>query len=164
LRLAAGVDLGASGAIALVEIDRPRVFHVGFIPTITRTINGKPRKRIDYFNLRVTIDWLADFGVELWTLEQPGAGFGAGGRALGEHIGAFEANLERVQARCEWISPGAWKKHLKVPADKKEAVLRAYQLFPSDREKLKGSKGGRADGKAEAAMIGLYGIGKFINA
>jgi len=158
VRLFAGIDLGATGAICVVDANRRRIECVLSTPTVLRKINNKERRRLDYEAFGAMLEMFNDLGVEQWTVEKPGAGFGAGGRELGELIGAFTMKAHDLQLSVEWVTPGRWKRFLQCPADKREACLRAEQLFPHDRDKLKGSKGGRSDGKAEAAMVALFGI------
>ena len=165
LRVFGGVDLGAEGAMTAIEHGRERLLWVVPLPMSLQLIGRTKRKRLDYASLYEQLQFATEeLGVELWTVENPGVGFGAGGRALGEVVGAFRMAAYVQRLRVEWVTPAAWKAQntgLKVPADKVEACLRAEQLFPHDREKLKGPKGGRDDGKSEAAMIALYGARKF---
>ncbi len=156
-RLVGGIDLGGSGAIALVDAHNERLIFVCEMPTYKKQVGKTKRNRIDYPGLRGTLDMLADLGMEVLFAENPGAGFGASGRELGEYSGAVKMWQEMAKAQIEWFTPAKWKQKMLVPADKKEACLRADALFPHDRDKLRGPKGGRDDGKAEAAMIGLYG-------
>ena len=162
LVLCAGIDLGLSGAIALIDASNERVFSVCPMPIVMRKVGKTNRKRLDYDGLWKLIGMCVDLGATMFCYEIPGAGFGAGGRELGEQVGAFRAFCHVANVRTEQVTPGKWKQALQVPADKKEACLRAEILFPKDREKLRGERGGRADGKAEAAMIGLYGVRKYI--
>lgn len=55
------------------------------------------------------------------------------------------------------VKPAQWKKMLRVPADKRAAVQRASQLFPAVSPLFKGPRGGVFDGRAEAALIALFG-------
>lgn len=55
------------------------------------------------------------------------------------------------------VKPTQWKKQMRVPADKRAAVQRASQLFPAVAHLFKGPRGGVFDGRAEAALIALYG-------
>lgn len=158
LRLVGGVDLGAHGAWSLVDADAERLFYCQALPMVKRKIGKTMRSRIDYEAWHAVLQMLVGFDVELWTVENPGAGFGAGGRELGEHAGAFRAFAEVLRMQVAWVTAGVWKKALKVPADKLEACLRAEQLFPNERDMLKGGKQRRHDGKAESALVALYGI------
>jgi hypothetical protein len=55
------------------------------------------------------------------------------------------------------VKPTQWKKQMRVPADKRASVQRASQLFPAVAPLFKGPRGGVFDGRAEAALIALYG-------
>jgi len=157
LRLFCGVDLGAKGALSVIDPVAVRVMCVLPMPAVKTKVGKTDRSRLDYEGLARMLDYLEGMGVELFIAENPGAGYGAGGRQLGEQVGAFKAFVHEKRLRVEWVTPGQWKKALKVPADKREAILRAEAIFPHDREKFKGSRGGQSDGKAEASMIGLFG-------
>ena len=157
LRLFCGVDLGAKGALSVVDPVNVRVLAVIAIPGVKTKVANKDRLRLDYAGLSDLLDYLDGIGIEQFIAENPGVGYGAGGRQLGEQVGAFKMAVHEKRLRVEWVTPGQWKKALKVPADKREAVLRAEAIFPHDREKFKGSRGGQSDGKAEASMIGLFG-------
>ena len=162
LRLVGGLDLGLKGAISLIDANRERVFHIQPLPYVMVQVGKKQRRRLDYELFYDTIALLSGFDVELWGWEIPGVGYGAGGRELGEIVGAWRMLIHAQRLRQEKVSPAQWKRELKVPADKIEACLRAEVLFPHDRDKLRGTKGGRADGKAEAAMIALFCARKFL--
>lgn len=56
--------------------------------------------------------------------------------------------------RVEKIPPMRWKSALKVPADKRGAIARASELLPAYAHLWPLMKD---DGKAEAAMLALYG-------
>jgi crossover junction endodeoxyribonuclease RuvC len=53
------------------------------------------------------------------------------------------------------VAPLAWKRALRVPSAKGEARARASQLIPSGSQWWQRAKD---DGRAEAALIGLYGV------
>jgi crossover junction endodeoxyribonuclease RuvC len=55
------------------------------------------------------------------------------------------------------VRPQDWKAAIKCPKDKKQATTRASQLFPSAHSLFYGPRGGAFDGRAEAAMLALYG-------
>lgn len=73
--------------------------------------------------------------------------FGCG---VGMVLGAAHA----FQMRIERVAPTTWKSALRVPADKRAARARASELLPaySDLWPLQ-----KHEGRAEAAMIALYG-------
>lgn len=55
------------------------------------------------------------------------------------------------------VLPKTWKGAMKCPTDKKQATTRASQLFPDAHKLFYGPRGGAFDGRAEAAMLALYG-------
>ena len=55
------------------------------------------------------------------------------------------------------VKPTQWKRLMRVPADKRASVQRASQLFPHVASLFKGPRGGVFDGRAEAALIALFG-------
>uniref|UniRef100_A0AB74UHB5 Uncharacterized protein n=1 Tax=Caulobacter phage BL57 TaxID=3348355 RepID=A0AB74UHB5_9VIRU len=61
--------------------------------------------------------------------------------------------------RCTlWmIKPQDWKRVTQTPADKSRAFARALQLFPRASGIFLGPRGGKKDGRAEAALLAFYG-------
>jgi hypothetical protein len=72
------------------------------------------------------------------------------GYGVGVIIGAAQASGYRI----ERVHPATWKSALRVPADKRASRARASELLPaySDQWPLQ-----KHDGRAESAMIALYG-------
>ncbi len=75
------------------------------------------------------------------------------GRAYGVVLGVAAG----TGAPLHPIRPQTWKSKLSVAADKRQAVTRATQLFPCASSSFFGTRGGLMDGRAEAAMVGLFG-------
>jgi hypothetical protein len=146
-----GIDPGLSGALAFYEpatgaldtYDMP-TFRVG---TKTAIDEYGLARLIDSWSPRVGEVWLELVGV------RPGEGaVGAFsfGRGYGTLRGICAANFLTIHD----VTPKAWKTALKVSGDKDEARARASALFPRH--------GGlwplkKHDGRAEAALIALYG-------
>lgn len=154
----AGIDPGQKGAICVVDSHTERIEFICDMPMVTVTIGGKQRSRTDIDGLQSVFSTLSIFDVELLVLENVGAGFGQNGRVLGENVGLIKMAAHIYKVRVEMRTPGVWKKALRVPADKIEACQRAEALFTNDVHKLRGPKGGRSDGRAEAALLALYGV------
>lgn len=76
------------------------------------------------------------------------------GRAYGIVLGAAAG----VEATLWPVRPAEWKRRLQVPADKRQSVTRATQLLPAAHAEFRGPRGGVVDGRAEAAMVALYGV------
>ncbi|XP_060665649.1 uncharacterized protein LOC132797913 [Drosophila nasuta] len=58
-------------------------------------------------------------------------------------------------ASLSTVTPAVWKKATGCPADKGGARARAMQLFPTAADQFKRVKD---DGRAEAALIGVYAV------
>jgi hypothetical protein len=94
-------------------------------------------------------------------LEKTTAMPGISGKAaysMGKSEGAIVACLVGLGIVYTLVRPTEWKKAIDCPADKGLARQRASQLFPAfahnwDRKK--------DDGRAEAALIALYGFRRF---
>ena len=76
---------------------------------------------------------------------------------FGEGKGMIRGVLAALQLPLTQVKPQKWKKDMRVLADKKAAVMRASQLIPGAAPVFKGPRGGTYDGRAEAAIIALYG-------
>ena len=61
----------------------------------------------------------------------------------------------------ETVPPQTWKQLMNVPgkskADDSAIMARADELFPVDRDKFRGDRGGKRVDRAEAAMIAKFG-------
>ena len=149
----------------MYDTDRPNdLLLVEDMPVIERTVGRKKRTKIDLGKLESNIAfYCAQHSVDLVTVEDPGTRpRQSGTMTFGFGLGALHAFLFAKRLRVETIVPTKWKRTLRVPTDKKEAVYRAEELFPACREKFRGPKGGTLDGRAEAAMIALYGAQTFL--
>ncbi len=73
---------------------------------------------------------------------------------FGRGYGQIEGVLAALEIPVTLVTPQVWKRSLSVPADKSASRARAAQLWPG----LAGTFSRvRDDGRAEAALIGLYG-------
>lgn len=149
----AGIDPGASGAIALLD-HRVRVFDM---PTRIVTISGKQRKRVDLLGLAQLVDML-ERTVTLCVLEDVGPmphdgpvqAFNFGWAACAPHAMAVTAGW-----RLELVRPAVWKTQMGLQGQGKEASrAMATKLFP-DFAHLWPLK--KHDGRAEAVLLAFYG-------
>lgn len=143
-----GIDPGATGAIACW--DNGKLVDVADMPTAM----ARGKRRLDAAALTAIVRRF-DPG-SIW-LEQvhamPGQGVSstfAFGMAYGIVLGVAGA----IAVPVTMVTPAQWKAALRVPRAKGEARARASQLIP-------GGAGFwplvKHDGRAEAALIGLYG-------
>ena len=75
-----------------------------------------------------------------------------GAWSFADNFGTIKGVHAGLRVPLTQVPPQVWKKSLRVPADKKQSSSRARELFPACSSLLT-----RSD-KAEAAMIGLYGL------
>lgn len=142
-----GVDPGLSGAIAwltdeghLIEVRDLPVANGQLMPSVLADmLRQEGRRPLHAFVERVAA--------------RPGAGV-SGMFNFGRGYGQIEGVLATLGVAVTLVTPAKWKGSLRIPADKSAARQRAAQLWPG----LAGTFARvKDDGRAEAAMIGLYG-------
>lgn len=152
-----GIDPGLTGAIALYNPDT-HVVQVEDVPTFTLKRGKSAKRHVDLMGVARIIDWMcAGLEAPLVVIEQVGSRPGEApayafdfGRTTGILLGVTAAHFLRI----EQVPPATWKKALRVPAAKDGSRARASQLFPRFGHLWTRVKD---DGRAEAAMIALYG-------
>jgi len=150
-----GIDPGNSGALAIFDPELARMRLVD-MPTFEYTTT-RNRVETDPYGVSAVIKRQAlscAYIEEVHASPQMGTvsamTFGTGKGILMGALAALEIPLTPVK-------PAQWKKQMRVPADKRAAVRRASQLFPELAPFFKGPRGGVLDGRAEAALIALFG-------
>lgn len=73
---------------------------------------------------------------------------------FGENFGVLKTMVHMLRCPASFILPAEWKRITRTPRDKDGARIRAAQVFPLWAPAF--SKGVN-DGRAESAMIALYG-------
>lgn len=166
-----GIDPGGNGAFALYSPpvrDKggapfvPATLEAWDMPVNEVTVGGSKRKRIDVAGVNELLDAICLLGEpDRIVVEQVGGMPGqAGGFAFGYGVGALHAILTMRKLPFEVVPPTKWKKAVKAPKDKKEAVVRAEELFPHHRalfrDTTKTTKGALRPDRAEAALLAYY--------
>jgi crossover junction endodeoxyribonuclease RuvC len=150
------VDPGLHGAIALYDGDR---LILRDMPIHALTRGGKAKHEIDLTELARLIDAANpdhDPIVHAFVEQigpMPGQGV-ASMFAFGKGYGAILGILAAYFIPITLVTPLRWKKALQVPAAKDGARARASQLLPRHAGEWVRVKD---DGRAEAALLGLYG-------
>jgi len=147
-----GIDVGASGAIAMFE--NGKLIAVHDMPTKTIEIDKRKKKRVD----ADALNELFDFHVEMATIERVAAMPNQGVSsmfAFGQAAGIVEGVIATVTNNVMYVRPQSWKKYFNLDKDKDASRLLAIQLWP---EREAWFKRKTDDGRAEAALIGLWGI------
>lgn len=145
-----GIDPGLNGALAFMD-DELLIYDT---PTLEITRNGKSKRQID---LQALLAVLKLWPVEHCYLEMLGTRPGQNSSAVaqtGRGYGQIEMALAALNIPVTYVAPQVWKKSLAVPKDKDGARQRASQLMPQWAHNWPLKK---HDGRAEAALIALYG-------
>jgi crossover junction endodeoxyribonuclease RuvC len=146
-----GVDPGAGGALALVA-GPGKLLVVKDMPTV---VTDQGKRRIDAPALsRLVQDMGAIDGAVIELVGPMPRDGRAGAFWFGKAAGLVEGVLAGQGVPVKLVPPQTWKRRLDVSRDKNAARARASQLFPSSAGEWKRVKD---DGRAEAAMIGLWG-------
>ena len=125
------------------------------MPTLILARAGKSKREVD---AHVLADWIECERPGHALIENVGAMPGQGVSsvfAFGKGYGVIIGVLCALQIPVTFVSPQRWKKALAVPAAKDGARARASQLLPSAASNWSRVKD---DGRAEAALIALYGL------
>jgi crossover junction endodeoxyribonuclease RuvC len=149
-----GIDPGLSGALFFLDPGNPSNGEAVDIPTHTLTRGGKQKREVDIAGL---IAVLAMRPLTHAFIEQVGAmpGQGVSGVfAFGKCYGVVLGVIAARSIPLSLVPPVRWKRALGVPRAKDGARARASQLLPEAASQWPLKK---HDGRAEAALIALYG-------
>lgn len=152
-----GIDPGLSGAVVRYDPLTGNLI-VHDVPTFQLTRNGKSKREIDLVSLARIMDDLCSPPGTRVIVEQvssmPGQGVSsvfAFGKAYGILLGVAASTFCPV----ETVTPAVWKRAMGVTASKDGARARASALLPQHAYNWTRAKD---DGRAEAALIALYGL------
>lgn len=155
--IVAGIDPGLSGAICL--LDTKGTISINDMPVHALTRGGKNKREVDPHRLATLLSGPIGHAF----IEQVGAMPGQGVSSMfsmGKTFGIIIGVLATHGVPMTFVSPVKWKKALQVPASKDGARARASQLLPHAAGNWPLVK---HDGRAEAALIALWGIRSFDN-
>lgn len=159
-----GVDPGLTGGLALLNHDASRV-KTWPMPVTWITTGGRKRREIHLLELSQLVEDIVssyDDGF-IVTIEQvsssPNMGvvsafnFGAAYMAV-KACFAFHSMVEENRVIVQGAVPAAWKRVMRLTADKDLCRARARQLWPRAYKEFELTKD---DGRAEAALLAEYG-------
>lgn len=150
-----GIDPGNQGALAFLDPDN-NLMRIVDMPTFTYETNKK-RTKVDPYTIarEVMAQPVSNMYIEeVHASPQMGT---VSAFSFGEGKGILLGVGAALGVPTTLTKPTQWKKQMRVPADKRAAVQRASQLFPAISPQFKGPRGGVFDGRAEAALIALFG-------
>lgn len=151
----AAIDPGNNGAMAFLDPENHRMRIVD-MPTF-EFVTNKTRIKVDPFTVAAELkaQTVANLYIEeVHASPQMGT---VSAFSFGEGKGILLGAAAAMGVPTTLVKPTQWKKQMRIPADKRAAVQRACQLLPALAHKFKGPKGGTLDGRAEAALIALFG-------
>jgi crossover junction endodeoxyribonuclease RuvC len=150
-----GIDPGLSGALFFLDLGHPATGEAIDLPVHLLPRGGRKKRELDIAGL---VGILASRQLDHAFVEQAGAmprqGI-ASTFAFGKIFGALLGVLVARSVPLTLVTPVRWKRMLGVPKAKDGARARASQLLPeaAHQWRLK-----RHDGRAEAALLALYGV------
>lgn len=156
MRYIVGIDPGQYGAICFYDLDAHTI-EIHDMPIYDKIVNGKKRPAYDYKALSDIFeekknDIIVVYVEEISAMPHDGAiqafKFGLG-------YGVILMGLACHEIPYETVRPAAWKKSLKVSADKTAARAKASTMMPKCSSAWKLVK---HDGRAEASMIAIFAL------
>lgn len=152
-----GIDPGAAGAVAVVDARTGALVQVFDMPAVALEVGGKSKRRVAPYLLA---DELRLFNVDgtRAVVEQVSAMPGQGVSsmfAFGHAFGLALGVLAGMGIPVDTVTPAKWKRDLKVNAGKDGSRALASTLWPAQAGEFKRVKD---DGRAEAALIALWGL------
>lgn len=138
------IDPGLHGAISFYAPEAPHVITVDDMPVVDKDIDPAALARR-----------IRQIGPDVAIVERVGSMPGQGVSStfkFGCGYGMVQGVIAALEIPIHLVTPGKWKRHFRLSADKEEARARAIQLWPScDRFGRK-----KDAGRAEAALIARF--------
>lgn len=151
-----GIDPGMHGAIAFLADDGSLIDVVDMpIFGVTKKVSGKLRTK-NHINVHDLGDVLRPHAGAEGVIEQVGARPDDGSSQafqFGFAVGTVHGALGALGTSMDTVTPGKWKKHFGLTADKEQARQLATRRFPSRADLFRRKMDA---GRAEAALIALY--------
>lgn len=156
-----GIDPGVTGAIAWLDFATHKLLAVGDLPVAEVKVGKTTRRRLVPAVLAEYLKYPASLPDHAFLEEvatRPGEG-AVGAFAFGRGFGQIEGVLAVLGIPYTLVRPAKWKKALGCPSDKGSARMLACQKWPQSAGLFARVKD---DGRAEAALIALYGASQRI--
>ena len=148
-----GVDPGIHGAIAVLQ-ENGRLIDVFDMPITKVKVGAGFKTRIVAARLQ---EILAPYTDSVGWVEKVSARPGQGVSsvfAFGEAYGLICGVLAGLCVPVNTVSPSVWKKSMKLDSDKEGSRRCAIEAWPENQKLFARAKD---DGRAEAALLALYG-------
>lgn len=149
-----GIDPGLDGALAYLHGTYLELYD---IPTLSLRRNGKSKRELDLAGLAHLMGEMTAGRTCHVYIEQVGAMPGQGVSSMfsfGKTYGGILGVVATLQLPHTLVAPATWKKAMGVKGGKDASRARASALLPAHAGHWRRVKD---DGRAEAALIALYG-------
>lgn len=153
--LLCAIDPGNTGAIAFLDMDTKDVHAIYDMPTVQISVGGKNRNKI---SPNLVVDIVKRHTPTKAIIEEVGVmktDGSLGAFTFGRGVGILEGIFAGLEIPATNVRPQTWKRVMDIPADKGGARIKAMALFPKWSQSFARVKD---DGRAEACLIGLYGL------
>jgi crossover junction endodeoxyribonuclease RuvC len=149
--LIAGIDVGFSGAIAVIRID-DKLMTPTIVCLIDMPVLRTPKPQIDLGVVIATLRQADHVFIER-AQTMPGQGISSTGRYM-EIYGMLQGICATLKIPYQLITPQRWKKAMMfdAPKEKEASIVFAQRLYPSLELKRK-----KDHGKADALLLATYG-------
>jgi len=153
-----GIDPGLKGGIAFLRNSKVEIHDMPTMP------NPKGKEELDLFALGSILRPLWPWGGRnVAVLEKvhamPKQGLSSTFR-FGEGYGALQMALIGHGYELHYVTPAVWKRHFGLSADKGVSRGLASRRFPESASQFTRVKD---DGRAEAALLAVYGFDRITN-
>ncbi|MFC3318538.1 hypothetical protein ACFOHY_17230 [Rhizobium rosettiformans] len=148
----AGIDPGKTGAITFIDPEE-HTLEIFDMP-VRQLKDDSKRSEVDakaLFDICDPRNIKHGFIEEVWSRTGDG---NVGAFNFGDSYGTAKTVLLAYDIELVRVLPNVWKKNMRAPRDKTLSRQRAVELFPAAKDLFKRVKD---DGRAESAMIALYG-------
>lgn len=155
-----GIDPGLTGGIVVirsVDGEPSEVIYAARMPSHYVQVSGRSRRALDHHMLaNILREWQdhVAYAVLEEVNSMPRQGV-ASTFTFGKAAGSVEMGLAALQIPYTMVRPHVWKRTMKVPSDKIQAMRRATQIFPGVGARAWPNKSD--DGVAEAALLAAFG-------
>jgi len=165
--LVLGIDPDLHGALALY--DGAKCLGIFDMPIWHLTVGKTKRPRLDTVESGNIIQFCYDLGVELAVLEEVNGRPKQAATAnfvQGYTLGVIYAQVTGAKIPCEAVPPTVWKRVMRIKGKRGESgdkdqideiMARADELFPDERQRFRGPRGGKMHGRAEALLLAKFG-------
>lgn len=149
-----GIDPGASGAIAILDV-RGGLVDAWDMPTVEIKVGKAMKKRVAPEAIAAELKMFAPYCVAYIEKVSAMPGQGVSSMfAFGEAYGLVRGVLAGLGIPCTTVTPAVWTKAMRVAGGKDGSRQRAMELWPDKAQLFKRVKD---DGRADAALIAAWG-------